>query len=109
MWDLKLEERERIDWLKGRDRDLAELYGVETKQLKRQVRRNIDRFPHDFMFELSKEAHEILRSQIGTLGHGEHAKYIPMVFGEYYSHGGPKLRRSVTVLRWRHILWTWHN
>lgn len=37
------------------DRDLAELYQVETKQLKRQVRRNIDRFPEDFMFELDKE------------------------------------------------------
>ena len=37
------------------DRDLAELYGVETGQLKRQVRRNIDRFPEDFMFEMTKE------------------------------------------------------
>lgn len=44
------------------DRDLAELYGVETKQLKRQVRRNLDRFPPDFMFELTKEELEILRS-----------------------------------------------
>lgn len=65
------------------DRDLAELYGVETKQLKRQVRRNIDRFPDDFMFELTKEEMEILRSQIGTLRHGEHTKYLPMVFSEH--------------------------
>ena len=48
------------------DEDLAELYEVETKQLKRQVRRNIDRFPDDFMFELSPEEFENLRSQIGT-------------------------------------------
>ncbi len=37
------------------DRDLAELYGVETKRLKEQVKRNMDRFPHDFMFELTKD------------------------------------------------------
>ncbi|NGM66859.1 ORF6N domain-containing protein [Sphingobacterium sp. SGR-19] len=65
------------------DSDLAELYGVETKQLKRQVRRNIDRFPEDFMFELTKQELEILRSQLGTLRHGEHTKYAPMVFTEH--------------------------
>src|SRR5690606_18650023 len=65
------------------DRDLAELYGVETKQLKRQVRRNLERFPIDFMFELSEQEHQILRSQIGTLRHGAHAKYLPMVFTEH--------------------------
>lgn len=65
------------------DRDLAELYGVETKQLKRQVRRNLDRFPPDFMFELTKEELGILRSQFGTLRHGEHMKYLPMVFTEH--------------------------
>ncbi len=48
------------------DSDLATLYGVETKQLKRQVRRNIERFPEDFMFELTKSEFEILRSQFGT-------------------------------------------
>lgn len=46
------------------DMDLAALYEVETKQLKRQVRRNIDRFPDDFMFELTLEEYRILRSQI---------------------------------------------
>ncbi|MFD2893868.1 ORF6N domain-containing protein [Sphingobacterium arenae] len=51
------------------DSDLAELYGVETKQLKRQVRRNIDRFPEDFMFKLTKQELQILRSQFGTLRH----------------------------------------
>ena len=64
------------------DRDLAELYHVETKQLKRQVRRNIERFPEDFMFELSSEEYRILRSQFGTLKQGEHSKYPPMAFTE---------------------------
>jgi hypothetical protein len=54
------------------DSHLAELYGVETKVLKREVRRNIDRFPNDFMIELTKEESEILRSQFGTLRWGEH-------------------------------------
>ena len=49
------------------DKDLAELYGVETKQLKRQVKRNMERFPEDFMLELTAEENEILRCQIGTL------------------------------------------
>ena len=48
------------------DRDLAELYGVETKRLKEQVRRNISRFPEDFMFEMSKEELEEWRSQFAT-------------------------------------------
>lgn len=50
------------------DEDLASLYGVETKQLKRQVRRHIERFPDDFMFELTrKEYRDLLRCQFGTL------------------------------------------
>ena len=49
------------------DRDLAELYGVTTKALNQAVRRNIERFPHDFMFQLSKEEMTSLRSQIVTL------------------------------------------
>ena len=64
------------------DIDLATLYSVETKQLKRQVRRNIERFPEDFMFELTKIENEILRSQIGTLKQGAHSKYFPIVFTE---------------------------
>jgi cell division protein FtsL len=65
------------------DSDLAELYGVETKQLKRQVNRNIERFPADFMFELTREEYNSLRSQIGTLKKGEHSKFLPMVFTEH--------------------------
>jgi hypothetical protein len=60
------------------DRDLAEMYSVETKQLKRAVRRNISRFPEDFMFELSKEEYQLLRSQSGTLKRGTHSNYAPI-------------------------------
>ena len=64
------------------DRDLATLYGVETKRLNEQVKRNIKRFPEDFMFQLTKD--ECLRSQIATLneGCGQHLKYMPYVFTE---------------------------
>lgn len=64
------------------DTYLAELYQVETKQLKRQVRRNLERFPDDFMFELTPEEYGISRCQIGTLKQGENLKYAPMVFTE---------------------------
>ena len=64
------------------DRDLAELYGIETKQLKRAVKRNIDRFPPDFMFELTLEEYEVLRCQTGTLKRGVHSKYLPFAFSE---------------------------
>ena len=66
------------------DFDLAEMYGVETKRLKEQVRRNIERFPAEFMFELTKEEVAISRSQIATLnkGRGYNIKYAPFAFGE---------------------------
>lgn len=66
------------------DKDLAELYNVETGQLKRAVKRNIERFPSDFMFELSNEEVSSLRCQIGILksGRGQHSKYLPYVFTE---------------------------
>ncbi len=63
------------------DRDLAELYDVETKRLKEQVRRNIERFPADFMFELTGEEYDFLRSQIATSKRGG-ARYMPMAFTE---------------------------
>lgn len=63
------------------DFDLAELYGTETKQLKRSVRRNPLRFPPDFMFELSQEEVEILRCQNGTSSWGG-SRYLPMAFTE---------------------------
>jgi hypothetical protein len=66
------------------DVDLAEMYGVLTKALKQAVRRNIERFPEDFMFELSKdEVDTLLRSQIVTLKRGEHIKYLPFAFTEH--------------------------
>ena len=64
------------------DRDLAELYGVEVGQLNRQVKRNLERFPDDFMFQVSRE--ECSRCQIGTLngGRGSNIKYLPYAFTE---------------------------
>ncbi len=64
------------------DRDLAELYGVETKRLKEQVRRNFERFPEDFMFELTKEELKNLRSQFATSSWGG-TRYSPMAFTEH--------------------------
>ncbi len=65
------------------DRDLAELYNVETSQLKRAVRRNIDRFPGDFMFELKKTELEDWRCQFGTSKSDKMGlRYRPMVFTE---------------------------
>lgn len=61
------------------DKDLADLYQVETKQLKRQVKRNIERFPEDFMFELTELEYENLRCQIGTSSWGG-VRYLPIVF-----------------------------
>ena len=64
------------------DRDLAELYGTETKRLKEAVRRNIKRFPSDFMFELTKEEFEVLRSQIASSNKRGGIRYMPFVFTE---------------------------
>lgn len=63
------------------DFDLAEMYETETKRLKEAVRRNIDRFPDDFMFKLSKEEYENLRSQIATSNRGG-TRYMPFAFTE---------------------------
>ena len=66
------------------DEDLADLYGIETKYLNRAVKRNPERFPKAFMFQLTKEEYEALRFQIGTLktGRGQHRKYLPFAFTE---------------------------
>jgi hypothetical protein len=91
---------EKIHLIRGQkvmlDRDLAELYGVEVKRLKEQVRRNSERFPEDFMFELSMEEAEASRSrsvtlntpddprsQIATLKRGQNIKYLPFAFTEH--------------------------
>ena len=66
------------------DRDLAELYQVTTGNLNKAVKRNLKRFPPDFMFQLTAEEWEALRFQIGILknGRGEHTKYLPYAFTE---------------------------
>ena len=63
------------------DRDLAELYDVETCRLNEQVKRNIDRFPADFMFQLSQKEFENLKSQIATSSWGGRRK-LPYAFTE---------------------------
>ena len=78
--------REKIFVIRGRkvmlDRDLAELYGVETKVLNQAVRRNVDRFPEDFIFQLTLQETS-LRSQFVTLKkRGQHMKYQPFAFTE---------------------------
>jgi phage regulator Rha-like protein len=64
------------------DADLAELYGVETKMLVRAVKRNVDRFPSDFMIQLNKEEFENLRFQFGTLSRWGGRRYLPYAFTE---------------------------
>ncbi len=71
------------------DHDLAEIYQVETRVLKQAVRRNIDRFPDDFMFEITKLEYDSLRSQFVILNEndetnarGKHSKYLPFAFTE---------------------------
>jgi hypothetical protein len=64
------------------DEDLAELYGVETKQLIRSVKRNIDRFPADFMFQLTNQEFTILRCQIGTSSQWGGRRTPPLAFSE---------------------------
>jgi len=67
------------------DFDLAELYEIETRVLKQAVRRNINRFPSDFMIELTRDEYNSLRSQFVTLdknGRGKHSKYLPFAFTE---------------------------
>jgi hypothetical protein len=67
------------------DTQLASLYGVTTKRFNEQVRRNLARFPVDFMFQLNSAEADALRSQIATLntGRGKHRKYLPYVFTEH--------------------------
>ena len=93
--ELVVKEKLQIEAIKGSiydvrgqkvmlDFELAELYEVEVGQLKRQVRRNIDRFPMDFMFELTKDEYASLRCQNGIIkaGRGQHSKYMPFAFTE---------------------------
>jgi hypothetical protein len=64
------------------DRDLAQLYGVTTGNLNKAVKRNLDRFPQDFMFQLTQAEYNSLRFQFGILEKGKHTKYLPYAFSE---------------------------
>lgn len=76
----------RIYFIRGHrvmlDSHLAELYGVSTGNLNKAITRNLDRFPDDFMFQLSPKEYESLRFQFGTLKRGQHSKYLPRAFSE---------------------------
>lgn len=93
MDELAIQESSNLELIRSRiftirgvqvilDKDLAELYGVEVSQLNRQVKRNIERFPDDFMFQLTRE--ECSRCQIGVLNgsRGSNIKYLPYAFTE---------------------------
>jgi hypothetical protein len=96
-----LDLSQRIRILRGQrvllDSDLAMLYGVTTKRLNEQVRRNDDRSPVDFLLELSHQELASLRSQFATLktGRGGHRKYPPLAFAEH----GADTRRQFKELR----------
>lgn len=90
------------------DMDLAKIYEVETRALKQAVRRNLDRFPEDFMFQLTKEEWSILRSQIVTLevGKGNHPKFLPFAFTEQgvamlsaVLNSQPAINASIAIMR----------
>jgi len=68
------------------DRDLAKIYGVETRRINEQIKRNPDRFPEDFVFQLTKEEADFWlrsRSHIATLKQGRNIKYLPYAFTEH--------------------------
>ena len=67
------------------DRELAAIYGVETRTLNQAIKRNIERFPEDFMFQLTREEAELSRSQSVILnpGRGQNIKYLPLAFTEH--------------------------
>src|ERR1051325_4958147 len=83
-----IERIEKVIYLSRRgkvilDRDLASLYGVETKMLNRAVKRNLKRFPSDFMFQLTQDEADLLRCQIGTSKTGRGGRrFLPYVFTE---------------------------
>src|SRR6185503_195730 len=92
--------RKRFPGTRWLDNDLAELYDIETKRLKEAVRRNIDRFPADFMFELTSTEFESLRSQIATskIGRGG-VRYLPMAFTEQCVAMLSSVLKSETAIR----------
>ena len=81
------------------DRDLAVLYDVETAQLNRQVKRNIQRFPEDFMFQLTKEEGDFLKCQNGTSNTKGGDRYLPYAFTEQGVSMLSGLARSETAIK----------
>jgi hypothetical protein len=91
------------------DHDLAVLYGVDTKRLKEAVRRNIERFPDDFMYALTKTEYDSLRTQFATLNkmkRGEHIKYYPFAFTEQgiamlsgVLHSEKAIQMNISIMR----------
>jgi hypothetical protein len=84
------------------DRDLAELYGVSTKRLNEQVKRNRERFPEDFMFQLTRDEGKALlhlRSQNATLKRGQHLKYAPYAFTEHGAFMAANVLNSPVAVR----------
>ncbi|HWG29043.1 MAG TPA: ORF6N domain-containing protein [Steroidobacteraceae bacterium] len=84
------------------DRELAAIYGVSTKRLNEQVKRNAERFPEDFMFQLSPEEAELSRSQFATLkgGRGQNIKYRPYAFTEHGAIQAANVLSSPAPWRW---------
>jgi len=94
------------------DRDLAVLYGVETRTLNQAVKRNLDRFPADFMFRLTpKEAaeHSRSRSQSVILNRGENVKYLPFVFTEHGAVMLANVLKSAPASKWFALLLRFAN
>jgi hypothetical protein len=96
----------RIFLIRGRkvmlDADLAQLYGVTTKRLNEQVKRNIDRFSDDFMFRLTLDEGKwvlSLRSQFATLKRGQHLKYAPYAFAEHGAVMAANILNSQVAVR----------
>ncbi len=82
------------------DADLAELYGVQTRALNQAVKRNKERFPKDFMFQLTwEEAEELIRSQFVILKRGKNIKYRPYVFTEHGAVMLANILRSKTAVQ----------
>ena len=84
------------------DRDLAEIYGVETRRLNEQVKRNPDRFPEDFMFQLTKEEADVWvrsRSQFAILKRGKTIKYLPYAFTEHGAIMAANVLKSPKAVR----------
>ena len=111
MIENKLKIEDRIFTIRGQqvmlDRDLAHLYGVDVSQMNRQVKRNIERFPRDFMFQLSKEEYDYLKCQNGISNSRGGDRALPYAFTEHGISMLAGLLRSSTksrhLLRWTNL------